>query len=53
MHTLELALLFLIVLFPIADLFLEKHKFNSKSAEYVKSAAMLWAVWLSRGPKDF
>lgn len=44
MHTLELALLFLIVLFPIADLFLEKHKFNSKSAEYVKSAAMLWAV---------
>lgn len=44
MHTLEIALLFLITLFPFTDLFLEKHKFKRKSAEYVKSAAMLWAV---------
>ena len=44
MHTLELALLFLIVLFPFADLFLERYRFKSKSAEYVKSAAMLWAM---------
>jgi membrane protease YdiL (CAAX protease family) len=46
MHALETALLLLVLLFPIADIVLERYKFHSKRAEYIKSAAMLWLVTL-------
>jgi len=44
MQTLEIALLSILLLFPIVDLVLEKYKFREKSAEYIKTAVMLWLV---------
>lgn len=46
MHALEIALLLIVLLFPLADIILEKYKFETKSAEYIKSATMLWMVAL-------
>lgn len=44
MQTLEIALLSTLLLFPLVDLVLEKYKFRSKCAEYIKTSAMLWVV---------
>ena len=40
----EITLITLLLLFPIIDLSLDKHKLKNKSAEYIKTALMLWAV---------
>ena len=40
----EITLITLLLLFPIIDLSLDKHKLKNKSAEYIKIALMLWAV---------
>jgi hypothetical protein len=44
MQTLEIALLSILLLFPIVDLVLEKYKFRNKCAEYIKTSVMLWVV---------
>jgi membrane protease YdiL (CAAX protease family) len=44
MESLEFVLLSLLLLFPIADLVLEKYKFKTKSSEYIKTSLMLWAL---------
>jgi membrane protease YdiL (CAAX protease family) len=44
MEFLEYLLLSLLLLFPVADLVLEKYKFKTKSSEYIKTSLMLWAV---------
>ena len=44
MEYLEFVLLSLLLLFPVADLVLEKYKFKTKSSEYIKTSLMLWAV---------
>jgi membrane protease YdiL (CAAX protease family) len=40
----EISLIILLLLFPIIDLSLDKHKLKNKSAEYIKTALILWAV---------
>ena len=40
----EITLIALLLLFPIIDLSLDKHKLKNKSAEYIKTALILWAV---------
>lgn len=44
MQTSEVALLSIILVFPLADLLLDKYRFKSKSQEYVKTAVILWAI---------
>ena len=44
MESLEFVLLSLLLLFPVADLVLEKYKFKTKSSEYIKTSLILWAV---------
>jgi membrane protease YdiL (CAAX protease family) len=44
MQTLEIALLLVLLLFPLVDLVLERYQFSTKSAEYIKTVFMLWAV---------
>ena len=44
MESLEFVLLSLLLLFPVADLVLEKYNFKTKSSEYIKTSLMLWAV---------
>lgn len=44
MESLEFVLLSLLLLFPVADLVLEKYKFKTKSSEYIKTSLMLWAI---------
>ena len=44
MKTLEIVLLFLILLFPMVDLVIEKFNFNNKNKESIKTILMLWSV---------
>ena len=44
MESLEYVLLSLLLLFPVADLVLEKYKFKTKTSEYIKTSLMLWAI---------
>ncbi|WP_444914457.1 CPBP family intramembrane glutamic endopeptidase [Microbulbifer sp. TRSA007] len=44
MQASEIALLSIILVFPLADLLLEKYRLKSKSQEYVKTAVILWVI---------
>ncbi|WP_078084072.1 CPBP family intramembrane glutamic endopeptidase [Microbulbifer mangrovi] len=44
MESLELALLFVLLLLPVVDVLLERFKSKSKSVEYIKISVVLWSI---------
>ena len=44
MESLEIALLFVLLLLPVVDLVLERFKSKNKTVEYIKICGVLWAI---------